>query len=520
MLHLSLCGGFFASSGEGAEIAIKSKKARALLAYLALSPRKVRSREEIMALLWSDRGEDQARASLRQVLTALRKDLGDQAAACLIASKETIALDPDRVTIEAGGNGEALLAGLLVHDPAFEDWLRDERLRRERDDGPEPVLPGPVKADRPTVAVLAFEELGGDPSQGAFGDGLVADVITALSRSGVIYVTGRHESQSHGLERATLQEVGQVLSVGYVLSGTIRRAGEQGRVTAELLAVETGRTFWTERYDRPLDDPFAVQDELARTIAGVVEPALHRAEMERILRHPTKDLKPHELMLRAWQVSDQGYEEGNRVARRDCQEALRRDPSFSDAHSQLAWIFWYEAWSAWSDDPRGSLTQGLEHAERACALNARDYDALGARATILVALGRYDAAERTIEDFAKKFPGHDRATMYRSMLLGALGQHEEELKLARDSMEINPDHDLWYWLVKGESLFCLERYEEAVEALEQYKVLSKFPLPRLLLAAAYAAAGRDAEAQAEIASLGSDAGKLTASVPLIFPRPC
>jgi class 3 adenylate cyclase len=372
-------------------------------------------------------------------------------------------------------------------------------------------LPG-----KPSIAVLPFKELGGDPKQMDFGDGLAADIITELSRTGNISVVGLHESQSRGLDGATVREIGQTLAVRYVLSGTIRRAGERGRITAELLEVGTGRPRWTERYDRSLCDLFAVQDELARAIVGVVEPTLHRAEMDRIVRGPTKDLQAHELMLRAWRLSDQGYEEGNHAAQRDCEEAIRLDPHYSDAHSQLAWILWYRAMNGWTDDPEGSLQRALEYAERGWSLNPKDYDALGARGTLLIALGRYDAAERIVEDLARKFPGHAHATMYQGEILSPLGQHEEALELVRQSMEINPDHDQWHWMNMGMCLFCLERYEEAVHALEQFKTLSKFPFVRLFLAASLAASGRDKEARAEVDSLCPDAGKLTAAASFLY----
>ena len=133
MLRLTLFGEFSAAGADGTKIAIKSKKAKGLLAYLTLSPRKSRSREEIMALLWSDRGEAQARASLRQVLAGLRKNLGKEAVGALIVTNDAVALDPDRVTIKPASPGEELLPGFHLHDPAFEDWLRDERLRHEDD---------------------------------------------------------------------------------------------------------------------------------------------------------------------------------------------------------------------------------------------------------------------------------------------------------------------------------------------------------------------------------------------------
>jgi len=384
---------------------------------------------------------------------------------------------------------------------------------------PSPKTEAPALPHKPSVAVLPFEELGGDPGQTGFSEGLAADIITELSRFGTISVVGRHESQSHDLEGATVQDVGRVLAVRYVLSGTIRRAGELGRINAELLEVGTGRPQWSERYDRPLDDLFAVQDEITRAIVGIVEPTLHRAEMDRISRSQAKDLKPHELMLRAWRLSDQGYEEGNHAAQRDCEEAIRLDPEYSDAHSQLAWILWYGALNGWTDDSEGSLRRALEHAERGWLLNPKDYDALGARGAILIALGRYDAAGRIVEDLAKKFPGHAHATMYQGEISSRLGRHEEALALIQHSMAINPEHDHWPWMDMGMCLFCLERYAEAIDALEQFKTLSKFPFVRLFLAAAYAAAGRDEEARAEVGSLGADAGELTAGVNFCYRDP-
>ncbi|MDH3476588.1 MAG: winged helix-turn-helix domain-containing protein, partial [Rhodospirillales bacterium] len=149
MLRLKLFGGFSLSGAEGAEIALKSKKARALLAYLALPPGQARSREAIMALLWSDRGEAQARASLRQVLTGLRKDLGEEALAVLRITDESVSLDPESVVVETGEAGEELLAGFHLHDPAFEDWLRDERLRLEDEAAPGKQPDPPALPDKP-----------------------------------------------------------------------------------------------------------------------------------------------------------------------------------------------------------------------------------------------------------------------------------------------------------------------------------------------------------------------------------
>lgn len=372
---------------------------------------------------------------------------------------------------------------------------------------------------RPSIAVLTFEPLGGDEGQSDFCSGLAADIITELSRSGLINVVGRHESQSRSLSGKSVQEIGRILAVRYLLSGTVRRSGDRGRITAELLEVETARPCWSQRYDRSLGDFFAAQDELARAIVGVIEPAINRAELARISRIPAGKLQPHELLLRAWRVSDQGEEVGNRLAQQDCEEVLRFDPENSDAQMTLAHIQLYAVQNLWTDDPAATLQTALNWAERAWVINPKDYDALGARGMALLAQGKYDSATQVVEELSRKFPGHDRPTMYQAFILDGLGHHERAFELIERAIELNPNHDQWDWLNKGKILFSLERYNEAVLPLEQCKALSKFPFFLIFLSAALAACGRDEDARAEVKALGTCAGKLTAAATYFYRDP-
>jgi adenylate cyclase len=216
-------------------------------------------------------------------------------------------------------------------------------------------------------------------------------------------------------------------------------------------------------------------------------------------------------MLRAWRISDEGHEEGNRSAQLDCEEAIRRDPHYPDAYSQLAWIHWFDAANGWTDEPEKALRKALECADKGLSLNPKDYDALGARGAALVGLGKYEAVTRVTEELAKKFPSHAFSALYRAKHLNSLGQHQEALELMRYSMELDPEHDRWQWIHLGLCLFCLERFTEAVDAFEQFTAMTKFPIGRLFLAAAYAAAGRKEDARSEIESLDVDVEKLTES---------
>lgn len=646
VLTLRILGDFEArrSTGEVAEIPIR--KGQALLAFLALNPGEVVARFKLAGLLWGDRGNKQARTSLRQTLTVLRKALKPMQDQVLRADRQSIGLDGAGLEVDAVSFQDLiasgtpadletavslyrgdLLDGLDLPDPGFQAWLVDERRRfhdlmagalnalmaHKRADGapqeaivlaqrlltldplredvhralmvlyaelgqrhaaqqqyqrcrellaseldvePEaetealyqtlrnndaagddaagpsvaaptigtpnsalttkpPLLPG-----KPSVAVLSFEELSGDPGRASLGEGLAADINTELFRLGMISVVGHHEAQYYALESATVQEVGRNLAVRYVLCGTVRRADQRVRITVELLEVETGRPCWSERYDRQLDDLFAVQDEIASAIVGVVEPSLHRAEFDRVNRNPPEDMLANELVLRAWKSSNEGSEEGNRAGERYCEDALLLDPEISVAYSQLAWNLWYTALNGWTDDREIALRRAVDRANRASSLNPKDYDAVGARGFALIGMGNYDGATRVVEELAKKFPSHAHSTLYRSGLLNSLGQHQEALELAEQSVKIDPHHGHWFtWALKGRCLFCLERYAEAIDALELFMTLSKFPGFRLVLAAAYAAAGRDEDARTEVESLGADAWKLTAGVYIHFRDP-
>ncbi len=386
MLRLTLFGEFSAAGVDGIQIAIKSKKAKALLAYLGLSPRKSRSREEIMALLWSDRGEAQARASLRQVLVGLRKDLGEAAEGALVVSNEAVALNPERVTLEAADGEEELLAGFHLHDPAFEEWLRDERLRLEgaplagRESGNKPLeLP-----DKPSIAVLPFANLSDDPEQGYFADGIVEDLITALARFPWLFVIARNSSFSYKGKTVPVKQVSEELGVRYVVEGSVRRSETRLRVTAQLIDAVNDRHVWADSYDRPVGDLFDLQDESTRTITGVLVPALSSAERARFSRDNRPSLDAWEAYQKGLACYYQPYsDEGHRQARQLFDSAIELDPGIADSHVMIALMGVYainSGQSSYSGSREEILVEALRAAERAVQLednNALGHTALG-----------------------------------------------------------------------------------------------------------------------------------------------
>jgi TolB-like protein len=371
MLRLTLFGGFSAAGADGAEIPLKSLKARALLAYLALPPGKPRSREEIMALLWSDRGEAQARASLRQVLTGLRKDLGAQAMTALNIADDAVSLDPDKVMVEGIKAGEELLAGFHLHDPAFEEWLRDERLRLE--DTPKPGdRPDRLSLhDKPSVAVLPFTNMSGDPEQEYFSDGITEDIIAELSRFRELTVIARHSCFYYKDKSSKVREIGEELGVQYVVEGSVLRSGERVRVTVQLIEVANEAHIWAERYERNLGDVLTVQDEVTRAIVSMLAGRVIAQSQTRAAHLAARNCHAYDYVLRGEAIISETSDSNNR-ARDMYARALALDPECARAHAGLAGTLLLDWTSGWGDSPDKAFDVALVAAKNALMLDDTD----------------------------------------------------------------------------------------------------------------------------------------------------
>src|SRR5207248_528394 len=189
-------------------------------------------------------------------------------------------------------------------------------------------LPPP---DRPSIAVLPFQNMSGDPEQEYFADGMVEEIITALSRIRWLFVIARNSSFTYKGRSVGVKQVGRELGVRYVLEGSVRKGGNRVRITAQLIEAETGAHLWADRFDGSLEDVFDLQDQVATSVAGVIEPALQAAETRRISERPTTDLTAYDCYLRASRSVD-NFERGELLeAARLLDEAIARDPSYGVA---------------------------------------------------------------------------------------------------------------------------------------------------------------------------------------------
>jgi len=473
MLKLTLFGGFSVAAADGTELAVRSKKARAMLAYLARSPHLARSREEIMALLWSDRGEAQARASLRQLLVGLRKDLGPEADAVLQVDNERIALDGERLTVAAAQPGEEFLAGFHLHDPAFEDWLRDERLRSEARAPAADVPAAPALPDKPSIAVLPFVNNSPDPDQAFFADGITDDIVTALSKIGSLLVVAGVSTSAYKGRAVDVKQVSAEQGVRYVLEGSIRKAGGRVRVMAQLIDAEKGHHIWADRYDRDLNDIFAVQDEITREVVIAVDVHLSAGEHARIWSGGTKNLEAWECIRRANDLIGSGPKGNLKAGRRLCERALELDPAYPMAWVTLGWAYHHEVDVGVGTQEEAAWAAALASA-RDCARKALDLDDGCVDAFALLALchlsdGRFDAAVEAVERAVALEPNHAENLAVAALVNNKVGRPDRALSLMKTAMRLCPIYPGWFlwalgnaYRLTGDSAAALRAFKEGV----------------------------------------------------------
>jgi adenylate cyclase len=258
----------------------------------------------------------------------------------------------------------------------------------------------PGAQDKPSIAVLPFENLSGDPDQEYFADGLSEDIISALSRWRWFFVIARNSSFTYKGHAVDVTQVGRELGVRYLLEGSVRRSGGRMRVVAQLIDALTGAHIWSETFDRDVADLFALHDEITEHVVAAVEPAMLESEGARVAKRSVKDLSAFDCFQRGMWRLNQVSATASREAETLFREAIRRDPDLSLAYTGLARILYGAAVYGWSDDSERDLKAAEDAARAAIKLDARDAWAHFALSGALLYLGRHaealDEAARTI----------------------------------------------------------------------------------------------------------------------------
>jgi TolB-like protein/class 3 adenylate cyclase len=248
---------------------------------------------------------------------------------------------------------------------------------------PKPALALP---DKPSIAVLPFTNLSGDPEQDYFADGIVEDIISALSRVRWLFVIARNSSFTYKGKAVDVKQVGRELGVRYVLEGSVRKASNRVRIAGQLVDATTGAHVWADRFDGALDDIFDLQDRVTASVAGIIEPKLRHAEMERARRKPTGSLDAYDLYLRALAQFIASHD-GNLEALRLLRRAVEIDPHYASPYGLAAYCYVVQRTRGWVSSSDPALTEGIRLAKRAASLGQNDPETLWMAGFTLAVLG-------------------------------------------------------------------------------------------------------------------------------------
>jgi len=351
--------------------------------------------------------------------------------------------------------------------------------------------------EKPSIAVLAFDNLSGDPAQDYFADGITESIITELSRFRNLFVVARNSTFIYKGKAVEVQQVAEDFGVQYVLEGSVQRSKDRVRINVQLIDAITGWHLWAERYDRELNDLFAVQDEVTRQIVATLatqEGRLAKAWQERTARKGTVSLKAYDLDLRGVVVQGGFTKEAFASAEELFEKAIAADPEYARPYANLAMNLVWQVYSKFA--PEEALGRAVDLAKE--AISRDDAEAWGhwALGAAYLKLGAHEQAVAEYERALEINPNDADVLAETSFALAWVGRAEEGIENARTAMRLNPRHPDWYLWGLGVAYYDARRYAEAVATLESRKQPNL--KSNLYLAAAYAQVGRQEQAQATV----------------------
>jgi adenylate cyclase len=367
-------------------------------------------------------------------IAARLEALADPGGICVSARVQEDAAG--RLDLDFEDLGEQTLKNIARPVRVYRVGPRASRPQSAAGAGGTPAVQALRLPDKPSIAVLPFQNIGGDPEQEYFADGMVEEITTALSKLRWFFVIARNSSFTYRGRAVDVKQVGRELGVRYVLEGSVRRAGSRLRVTAQLVEAETGNHVWAERYDRDLADIFAVQDEITERVVAAIEPELYAAENIRSQRKPPESLDAWECVIRALSRIGQGTRESVEEAERLCRRAIAVAPSYGQAHSLLAWVLLRR--SGFASDLREVLPELRTEAQTALALDDRDAWAHFARGNLLVRTRRTDEGVREIRRALELNPNFALAHAFLAVGLTHKGRFDEAADNARHALRLSP----------------------------------------------------------------------------------
>jgi TolB-like protein/class 3 adenylate cyclase/Flp pilus assembly protein TadD len=361
-------------------------------------------------------------------------------------------------------------------------------------------------ATKPIVAVLPFDNMSQDKTQEYFSDGMTEDLITDLSKVSGLFVIARNSTFAYKGKSPDIREIGRELNAGYVVEGSVRKAGGRVRINAQLVDARTGNHLWAERYDRDFKDVFELQDEVLGKIVEALRVTLTPNEQQKLAQHETDNAEAYDLYLQGLRQESFFTRDGNQESRRLFEQAITLDPNFALAYAHLAQAYSLAQEFGWTDEREKFAEKALNLAKKAVTLDddlPAAHWALG-RIYSRVPLRDHDRAISALRRVVDLDPNFADGYAFLSSSLGAIGQGKEALAMIEKAMRINPQFPFWYYFILGRSQFFLEQFEPAEksfkEAAERNPTVS---WPHYWLVATYGHLGRQTDAEWEISELES-----------------
>jgi TolB-like protein len=351
-----------------------------------------------------------------------------------------------------------------------------------------------VPTDKPSIAVLPFVNMSGGPEQQYFSDGVTEDIITALSHFRSLVVIARNSSFQYRDKAVDVKRVGRELGVQFVVEGSVRRASEHIRITAQLVDAATGGHVWAQHYDRNLPDVFGIRDELTTTIVATVAGQVEVAGIDKVRRMRTDSMAAYDVCLRGLEHFNRAGSDDTIPARQMFERAIEVDPDFAQAHALLAAsiveIYWAESFR---DKKTVTLGDALGAAQRAVTLDGNDARCHCALASVHIARKSFDLAALHLDRATQLNPSDAESIACRALLGVFTDRAEQALHTLELAMRLNPAPPNWYREIEGLALYQLRRYTDAARAIERATAVR--PYATRYLAACNAQMGRILEAQ-------------------------
>ncbi len=391
-------------------------------------------------------------------------------------------------------------------------------------------LPEIIKHDpapKPSIAVLPFLNLSEDRSQEYFSDGMTEDLITDLSKISGLLVIARNSVFSYKGKSLKIEQISKELGVRYVLEGSVRKLGSRVRINAQLIDAHTGGHIWAERYDRGLEDIFAVQDEVTQKIVAAMVVNLTTDEKKRLNRKQTKNIEAYDYTLRGADLISRITEKNNAEAQRMFQKAIDLDPQYAAAHAWMGWTYWMAWVFEWHSDPM-QLDRALELAERALNLDPSLSTAHNLRAKYYLWQKQHDRAIEILKKNIALNPNDADSIAGLGESLHFAGFPKRAIAMYEKAIRLNPIPPVWYYHGLGTSYYLSGQYSKSLAALK--RVINRNPNfwpSHIYAAASYAGLGDIEKAKAEIAevvrivpdiSLENSKRKLPYKDPAVYER--